>query len=912
MIRPLSVRSSLPVRPASSRRLSLWGVGVLLASLGCSGGLNCGSGCTNEYVYGTTAVSVPNGVRGVDDGVRMRMSQAGLDFLQDNLKDILISQFDTLPGNPNTLAIPIGEQVINGSNPRVNLGFSTTTSGGQPLERFPTNILIDVATLEQRLDFNFDDAANGIRLTINNLPVGVNGRVYGDIDFGIGSSDGACNIRGGLPGGFISNISFDILITPDVGRNTQCDNAAPNTECLLIDVEVTSFALGGIEIDMVNPGPCNSGSSCSNGGSRVCSDSFPFQDDDFECSFACGAGDFAIDAIAAFADFLEDNLNGIIRPLLENAINGALDGVDGAPISASGRQDIAGAAPGILPEAALDLGFSIGPTGNAFDVNSPAGGNLGMDLILKSGFEAAPALDPNELADVPHPCVRPIEGVEFADLFGDGVRGEFEVPDNLVEPLNGDFEGAPYHLGASLAKPALNQVMFSLYNTGSLCLEIGSDSINTLTGGGFQLSAATLDLLTAGKLKQFADPSAPAIIAISPSQPPVISYGAGTVDEGHILVTWPDVEVSFYVLMFERFSRIFAVSADISLQVAVFNEPGTETLKISVVDGPNVENFVENYNELLPGVNFTEVLESLIGVAFDAALGDGLQFEYNIGDALTDALGIPIFIDFQGIETTPAANRQFLNVYLSMTDTQPQPRTISPVRLQLPAEPGVLRMSEGEDVERPSRASIPTGQVFVDVDAAEAADREFFARVDFGAWRGPLRAQGGRLVVKDGKLNMAGEHTITVRSRIIGEPNTLETEGTAVSLWIDPTPPSVSVQRSGEYVTAHGADNATATVDLRYSWQLDDEEPGEFGALDRLALDELTASRITVRVQDRAGNIGNAASIDVRTEQVRLMNQREREAEALLLGGCNSTSKDGSVVVGALGLLLLLRRRRRG
>ena len=54
----------------------------------------------------------------------------------------------------------------------------------------------------------------------------------------------------------------------------------------------------------------------------------------------------------------------------------------------------------------VDLGFSVGPTGSAFDVNVPAGGNLGMDLILKSGFEAAPALDPNELAEVPHPCVR--------------------------------------------------------------------------------------------------------------------------------------------------------------------------------------------------------------------------------------------------------------------------------------------------------------------------------------------------------------------------------------------------------------------------------------------------------------------------------------------------------------------------
>ncbi len=890
MTRALSPRRLLPV-------------GLLLA-VGCTGGLDCGAGCSNDYVYGTTAVSVPNGVRGVDDGVRMRLSQSGLDFLQENLKTILISQFDTVPGDPNTLAINVPPQVINGSNPLVNLGFSTRTPGdnaanpNNAIETFQTQILVDVAELENQLDFNFDDAQNAIRLTITNLPIGINARVYGDVDFGFGVSDAACNILG-TNNGFVTTVSFDMLLRPDVGRDAQCDDAPPNSECLLVSVELTSFDIGDIGLDVSNPGP---------NGSAVCGDSVIGEQEDIECEIGCTLVDFGFDAVGALAGFLVDNLNGLIRPILETAINNALDGVDGAPISASGRFDVAQAAPGILPESALDLGFSVGPTGDAFNVNNPAGGSLGMDLILKSGFEAAPALDPNELADVPHPCVRPIEGAEFADLFGDGVRGEFEVAD--AEPLNGTFEGAPYHLGASLAKPALNQAMFALYNTGALCLEINSDSINTLTGGAFQLSAGTLDLLTSGKLKQFADPNAPAIIAISPSQPPVISYGAGTVDEGHILVTWPNVEVSFYVLMFERFARVFAVSADISLQIAVFNEPGSETLKISVVDGPNVENFVENYNELLPGVNFTEVLESLIGVAFDAALGDGLEFEYNIGGALSDALGIPIFIDFQGVETTPAANREFLNIYLSMTNTQPEPRTISPIRLQLPNEPGTLRMSEGEDVERPSRASIPTGQVFVDVDAGEAVDREFFARTDFGAWRGPLRAHGGRIVVKDGKLNLAGEHTITVRSRIIGEPNTLEAEGTALTLWIDPAPPTVSLKRHGENLSAQGRDNATAAVDLLYSWQLDDQEAGAFAALDQLSLDELQAARVTVRVQDRAGNISNAASIDVRTEKVRLKD--ERDAEPLLAGGCSSTNSNDGVVVVALGLLLVLRRRRLG
>jgi len=900
-------------------------LGLLLATLGCSGGLNCGSGCSDAYPFPQSAAAVPNGAQFVDNGVRMRMTQAGLDFLRENLETILLGQFPARPGSPGTIQITLPPTTLLAGNPGVVLGQG-------PEETYPTNILIDVADFDQRMTLQLDDAENAIRLGVTNLPVGIDARVFGEADVVGFSPNAACQIIGtacdaGDPNcGIVTELSLTMLIRARVGRGAECDEAGGVGECIKIDVEIENFDLGDIgagslEIEV----PPNAGNlsfsifdqqGCDNGGappgcSPTCSDrggGDPFGAND-ECETLCGAVDFFSDIILTIGGALESVLQPILGPIMEQAIVGALEDVDGAPLSASGRLDIAAFAPGILPEGALDLGFAIAPTGNAFDVNNPAGGALGIDIILKSGFEAAPPLDTSDGSAVPHPCIRPIEGLEFGDLYGG--RTEFFVPQNIVTPLTGTFNAETYHLGASVSKATINQTFFALYNTGALCIEISSDAINGLTGGGFQLSAATLDLLTQGKLKQYADANAPAIVTLNPAQPPVVSYGAGTVDEGHIIITWPDVEVGFYVLMFERFSRVFAVSADISLEVAVFNEPGTETLRIAVVDGPNVGNFRENFNELLPGVSFTEVLESLVGVAFDAALGDGLEFNYDIGSTLSDLLGIPVFIDFQGIETAPADQREVLNVYLAMTSTPPQPRTAGGAGLRLADDQGLLRVPDAEDFGTTTRAVIPTGELHLNVDDAEG--REFFARVDFGAWRGPLVARNGVLVVRDGKLRLTGEHEVTVRSRFADDPNSLEPadEAPSFTVHVDGMAPQVRLERRGDFVVALGSDDATLEGDLEYAWQLDDGAVGDFAALDRLALADVDARRVRVVARDRAGNVSKPAAVDVVIERRRLAEERERQGRIEAFG-CASTADGGaSAVAMLLGALLIPGLRRR-
>jgi len=910
-------------------------LGLLLATFGCSGGLDCGGGCADAYQYPQTSAAVPNGTAFVDDGVRMRLSQSALDFIVENLRPILASQFGTDPANPDLIVIPIPDTTIADG---VTLGF------GQQ-ERRPTRAIIDGAALADSMQVSFSENPQGILLRLSDIPFGFDARIFGDLN---GFADAACDIRGTNPtyGGapFVTGLTFEILISPRVGTGAECDEAGGQGECLKIGVDVREVGIGDFgsnAIAVVNPPVCRSnvgrscdesddcavGSNCFSGqcvgdGDGACSEDCSDNricaglcfnnpadtNGNVECSSACGVGDFFVDIAAGIVGFIEPIIEPLLDDVMERALINALEDIDGAPLSASGRIDVAGFAPGVLPESALDMGFAIQPTGgSAFRVSTPANGTKGMDLVLKSGFEAAAPLDPNEGSSVPHPCVRPIEGAAFNALYATG--SEFVVP-NIGTPLSGRVNGEEYDLGASLAKATLNQALFALYNTGTFCLEIGSDAISELSGGGVNLTAATLDLLAGGKLKQFADANAPAIIAFNPSQPPVISYGAGTVDEGHMILSWPNVEISFYVLMFERYSRVFAVQADISMQIAVFNEPGTETLRVSIVDGPNVGNYRENYNELLPGVAFSDILSTLVQTAFDAALGDGLEFNYDVGNTLSDLLGIPVFINFQGIETLPVTGREVLNVYLSMDGAAAQPQMASPTRLRLARDPGVLRMSEGEATGT-MKATIPTGQVRLELDVESPEAREYFVRTDFGAWHGPVRASGNELLVKNAKLNLTGEHIVTVRSRYIDDPNSLEQDGTDIVVQVDAQAPRVLLERRGNFLVAVGSDDATNVADLEYSWKLaDDKDGGDFAALDRLDLDTVDASRVSVVARDRAGNVSRPSSVDVKVERRRLVD--EREFSNVLASGCAATGADVSVGGLALLLGLFVSRRRRG
>lgn len=942
--------SSSPSDPAASghqrktQRLGRLAVLVAASSMlyGCTGGLSCGgnSGCVNAYDYPQSGLT--NGVASVDDGARLRMTQAGLDYLKTHLQEILIGTLGGQnPANPNLIEISLGNFTLvdDDASVTLSLGQDPDENGdGTPdREGYDTKILIDVEDFADRLTFEFiEGGQEGIRVRAEDVPVGLDTRIYtvvNALDFGLGfAPTAACNVNGtndAYGPGIITGLTVEALILPDVGTGADCDPGV--AECLKLAIDVIEVdldprdTLGGTSLEVTDAPICtgpNTPSDCS----LECSDPvFIFDPDgNQECEFFCPVYDFAGTILVELANVIEGLIQPFIDNLLDLALRQALEEFDGSPLAVSSRFEIRAAAPGLVNETTHDLGYSVAPTGSAFDVNCAPGTDcetaLGMDFILKTGVEAAPDLEiegetPSD-TPIPHPCVNGYVGADFANLFGDG---EFRTPD--ANPLTGVFDGEPYHLGMSLARATMNQALFGVYNSGSMCIELTTDAVHGLTGGAFPLSAGTLDLLTEGQLRQYTSPSSPAVATMTPNAPPVITFGAGTEDEGHIIFDWPNVDVGFYVLAYERFTRVFSVNTRIHAEISVFHDPATGVLRFAIVNGPSVTDFEETYNELLPGVAFSEVLDSLIGLGFDALLGDGLEFDLQITTALSDLIGAPVYIDFRGIETTQEG--EFLNVYLAMTDTLPQPRTfVPPTTFTLAPNAGLYRLKDNPRL--PGVATpIPTGQVRLEGALVPLGrDVEYFYQVDFGTWRGPIRPDDfGALLLDDKKLAFVGEHTIALRGRTVGDSLSLQDTPDFVSVWVDPSPPQVTLEHAGEVLVAHGEDLGTNALDLEYAWRVDDEPFGDFSRVSIRSVSDFDGARkVSVMALDRAGNISIPRTIDL-GQAANASGMRtatpapvaRQDAPPPMAAGCSQSTSSSSSFFGLLLLAVLgWRRSRRG
>jgi len=920
-------------RPLRSRWQKLALIGFCASFLyGCSGGLSCGAeagaGCVNAYDYPQS--TIPNGAASVDDAARIRMTQAALDFLSQNLREILLAQFGSAdPNNPDLIAVDVGTfDLVDGSGLTLSLGQGEN-------ETHPVRLLLSAEDMADRLTFEFvEGAQDGIRVRMEDIPVGLDARFYTIVDFldfGFGPPTAACNIESTNPAygpGIITGLTVDAIIRPDVGTGSDCNTG--EGECLLINVSINEVdldpqnSLGASSLDISSAPRCNVSNPPAN-CSQECSDTVIIVDNDGdrECQAFCPIYDFAGDIVLELFSAVETLLAPFMDNLMQLAIRNALEDFNGAPLSLSSRFPLQDLAPGVVGSTTHDLGFSISPTGNAFDVNCPAGQacleSRGMDFVLKTGFEAAPPLEGD--TEVPHPCVAPLQGADFANFYTG--QGEFIAPD--TEPLTGIYDEQVYHLGMSMARSGLNQAMFAAYNTGVMCLELSSDNVHQLTGGAFPLSAGTIDLLAEGKLRQYTDPNSPALVALVPGEPPKLSFGEGTEEEGHIRLEWNNLEVSFYVLMYERYTRVFSVATDISAGITVFNDPEDSMLKVSIVEGPTVENFDERYNELLPGVAFDTVLESLITLMFDAVLSQGLEFEYDIGNGLSDALGVPIFIDFRGIETVEHNGEgEYINAYLAMSYTEPQPRMAAPKpTLRLADEPGLFTRLERPETPT-GEITYPTGEVHLTGDFVRLADDlEVFVKVDGGGWRGPIDVNGdGEFVVKDGKLRFIGQHHILYRARHKGDYNSLAPVAQEVSVWVDPIAPKVELVVAGDSVVALGSDYGTQEEDLQWAFA---SNHGTFSAFSYDSIMPLSAfgdaREISVIAKDLAGNVSRPVTLDLGTKVAQdqgaasLTSTRDDVLEAntvdvaLVDSGCDQTAASASWLW--LGLLSLLRRRRR-
>ena len=654
---------------------------ALLVLVACSGG----NGCDGQYGY--PASGLVEGVDPVARGVRLRMTQLGLDFIQERLPILLQAVDGTTvaedPDYPGFYRIEINDAIELASSPRVALAID----GDGNFEK-STIFRIGKDAFSDALRFAFvEETPEGISASVENLPIGVEGRLF----TGVGSTEAACELKGDnrdiCPpntgscdgAGLLANVSFDLVLSPRIVEGSECNNPALGP-CLRLQIEVSNVDLSdldGNDLD-VDPAPrCGQNESAPE-CSPECSDTTLLDSrGDAECQLLCGAQDLLAGIITGIAGALESALGAFLEDWVQDALADSLQDLDGEPARISDRIPLNELLADVPSVPALDLGFIAGFPEDGFDVNCPEGVDCevsrGMDILLSTGLEPAP----DENGQTPHPCVVPIQGEAFGALYGsDG----FQVPQG--NPLAATVGGAPYHVGFSLARAALNQALWGIYHTGALCFELTSEDIEVLSQGEFSFRAGTLNTLTGGRLANFASPSAPAILTLMPRQPPIAQYGVtaeGGEEPDDIVLTWRNVEISSYVYAMDRFVRLFAVDVNLEIGLTASVDPQGQQIDLAVSRGPILDGYETRYTELLPDVEFAEVLESILGAALEPVLSQSLSFSFELGldQVLTEAVGTPLGLNFQGIEyvagpqAPPNAEKDFMNLYFSLREGMP-------------------------------------------------------------------------------------------------------------------------------------------------------------------------------------------------------------------------------------------------
>lgn len=835
-------------RAALLLALSLSAVACADGGAGCESGMSCGG--TYDYPQST----LTNGVLPVDDSVRFRLTQAGLDFVQERLPDLLGGLSDVLtpdPLHPAFLRMEVTDAIVlRDSGPRVALGVDEDGQWSHP-----TTFWIRRQPILEELHFELFETDDAIGARIDDLVIGLDGRAY----VAALGSEAACEIAGtstavcppeatgGCDGlGLLTTLSFDILVRPRIGSGPECDFPTLG-DCFKLDIEVGNVTLGDFDASSIEVDAAKSCLTDPDDCDGECSDTGLLDSDgDAECKATCGASDWLIDAAAGIAGVLEGTLDQFLDDIINDGLGDALDDIDGMPASASARLELATLVPDFAGHA-LDLGYQLAPSGDAFDVNCVAGTDcraaIGLDIVSRTGVEAAPDEAPGD-AVPPHPCVVALDEPGFTALYG---APQFSAP--LDVPLTGELDGVPYHLGLSVARGGVNQALYAAYNTGVLCIDIDSEGIHALANGAFPLSAGTLNTLSGGLLAEYTPSSSPALVTVAPSLPPVASFGAGDESEGHLVLDWQDVRVSFYVFMYERYARVFAVDVDLSVELSAIYDDSTQVLELSVARGPTLSGYEEAYSELLPEVAFGEVLESLLGSLLDQFLGDQLAFELPLGldGLLADATEAPIGVEVRGIETTgPSGTRERFNMYFALTDLDVEP---------------LLRPALGDVV-----VSARDGDTVTLTGAWRMIDDglEVLARVDGGAWRGPLTSEAGAITITHPRLLFPGAHDIEVRARRPGGHGAFTHVSTVVDVEGGLAPaslPRVRLVREGDVVRARAAGEGAVALAWATDgvWtDFDDEDVRSLAALDGVR-------RLSVMARDEAGRLSRPFTVDLAT-----------------------------------------------
>ncbi len=639
----------------------------------------------------------------IESGAQVALTAAGTDLLLSERERIAGLLLDVDPDGWVRLDIPDQE---TGSD-RFGIGLRDI------------RVAFDLRTVQIDLEFVADPAR--IRLTVGDARLRFE---RGNVWVGVGGN-GACTLENGIfrgdPGEHFLTAGLVIDVFPEVdaeGRFQVRVALEPPTVDRL-DIEL------GVDPNLPE---------CSDFGSPA------------ECDFACGASDIGADIIELLYGLFDAQLNALLTPFIEQAVNDIAVQYTDKPLALEGA--LPAALLGALLPLPLDahpLLYRAAPTPEGFTLRTAGARGDGLGLSLDLGLDA-----------VDHPCVAPTNRAPLLEA-------------GPAPALTGyDAEGEPYHIGLAVAEATLDRLLWSLWRSGLLCLRLDTDDIDALAGQ--RIDTDTLGLLLPG-LDRLAGGPRPMMVVLDPQIPvdafPLLDLRPieddGGVPQVGVSVNVPGLGIELYAYIEGRWSRIFAARTDVAVDVAI--QPVDGTRLALAIETPQIGELMVEYDGLVAADDLPALLRLVLDLATRALSTEALALDVDLSGTVEDLTGLPYDARITGLRVD-GPQSDHLSV-LTTLDPVNRGALVAPVETHATVQ------------------SVAPGRAVVAVQATAPGltAARFQHRLDHGPWRPLVAAVDGALLIDEPLLHVPGTHRLEVRAVAEGAYRTL-----------DPTPAVVAIE----------------------------------------------------------------------------------------------------------------------
>lgn len=733
-----------------------------------------------------------------NDVVRARLTQNLLNFLQRHITEVVQSFFTV---NGDKAFYYIDEGFASASSPvAFRDGCLGEPDSPCTTPTWQSNVSLDLVALENNLHLQWLDADSsgrpGLRLSLDNIDI------FADMVIAITTDllpNAACRIRdaGQLAALHADSFGFDLrfsmsnapnpIVTVSVENLVTDLSGASDADVLNMDVT----ACDGIA-DSTCTDPAFLGPDCTN------------PSDPDACQQVCGLLDVFGQLGGFLGTVLQPILDGVSNELADSIASLFNEALVSLPLNLETQTSFAEMAPAIF-----------GNTRPLF-VKLAASSNLAVTgTSLARGLDLG--VDGGVTVTTPPPCIQNIVTPDFSNVLG--------PPPNyngFVERLDANglpyFE--PYHMVISVSEALFAQAGWAALQTGALCLTIDSQAIADTAGGTFGLTAGTLMSFDA-RLAGITDSDAPVLVALRPTTSPYVRVGAGQlvapgIEDPLLELSINDAAIDIYIFIDEALTRISGRLSDFVVQMGIDRTPDHKVeLNLEKV---GFSDFLETYNEIVPASDLSDLFELVVDLAVTRLLGGNLSLDFEITDALSTALGVPLELRLNAIRRDfGPTHAPYLSVYATLCGPDdiansnntacytPPPA----LRLGLPVpqlvEESAYVPSDTNRFPEETWLAMPSGAITFKVNDPHADTLEYQFRVDNGLWSTYKAVRQGEFVINSPRLRVLGQHHIELRGRYSGA---YTSRGTSIpyTLWIDRERPQLFVEQQGDYFLVHATD----------------------------------------------------------------------------------------------------------